>query len=66
MSKADKDFSKAGYKTLGVSVKFGDGPWQFIGILPMLDPPRHDSGQTIRNLQHAGRFCLLHDQTNLT
>jgi H+-transporting ATPase len=37
-----------------VSVKFGDGPWQFIGILPMLDPPRHDSGQTVKNLQHAG------------
>ena len=54
VSKADYDFSRAGYKTLGVSVKFGDGPWQFIGILPMLDPPRHDSGQTIRNLQHAG------------
>jgi H+-transporting ATPase len=37
-----------------VSVKFGDGPWQFIGILPMLDPPRHDSGATVRNLQAAG------------
>ena len=46
--KVDRDFSKAGYKTLGVSVKINDGPFRFVGILPMLDPPRHDTAQTIR------------------
>jgi H+-transporting ATPase len=50
----DMNFSKAGYKTLGVAVKFGDGPFRFVGILPMLDPPRHDSSQTIKLLQVAG------------
>jgi H+-transporting ATPase len=54
VSKLDKNFSKAGYKTLGVAVKFNDGPFQFVGILPMFDPPRHDSAKTIKNLQAAG------------
>lgn len=45
---------QAGYKTLGVAVKFNDEPFQFVGILPMLDPPRHDTAHTIRNLVAAG------------
>lgn len=53
VQKVDQKLSKAGYKTLGVSVKIGDGPWKFVGILPMLDPPRHDTKQTIRNLLNA-------------
>jgi H+-transporting ATPase len=54
VKKVDYDFSKAGYKTLGVAVKINDGPFIFCGILPMLDPPRHDTAQTIRNLVNAG------------
>lgn len=50
----DFNFSKAGYKTLGVSVKVGTGPWQFVGILPMIDPPRADTAQTIANIRKAG------------
>jgi len=26
----------------------GGGPWQFMGLLPLFDPPRHDSAETIR------------------
>lgn len=54
VKKTDYDFSKAGYKTLGIAVKIGDGPFIFCGILPMLDPPRHDTQQTIENLTKAG------------
>jgi H+-transporting ATPase len=54
VKKVDYDFSKAGYKTLGVVVKINDGPWIYCGILPMLDPPRHDTAQTIKNLVDAG------------
>ena len=51
----DYNFSKGGgFKTLGVVVKFNDGPWKFVGILPMLDPPRVDSAQTIVYLKKAG------------
>jgi H+-transporting ATPase len=54
VSQVDTDYSKKGYKTLGVSVKFNDEPWKFAGILPMIDPPRHDSARTIKNLVAAG------------
>jgi H+-transporting ATPase len=54
VSKIDYELSKAGYKTLGVSIKINDGPFKFVGILPMLDPPRIDSEQTVKNLNTAG------------
>lgn len=54
VSTTDLGFSEAGYKTLGVSVKINNEPWKFVGILPMLDPPRHDSALTVANLQAAG------------
>ncbi|CAO2816252.1 unnamed protein product [Amaranthus hypochondriacus] len=30
------------------------GPWQFIGLLPLFDPPRHDSADTIRRALDLG------------
>lgn len=30
------------------------GPWQFCGLLPLFDPPRHDSAETIRKALHLG------------
>jgi len=54
VEKTDYDFSKAGYKTLGVVVKINDEPWNYCGILPMLDPPRHDTALTVKNLVNAG------------
>lgn len=55
----DLKFSKAGYKTLGISVKIKDGPFRFVGILPMLDPPRHDTAKTIKNLVNAGKYNIM-------
>lgn len=54
VKKVDYDFSKRGYKTLGVSLKIGNDPWVFCGILPMIDPPRHDTKDTIDKLVAAG------------
>jgi H+-transporting ATPase len=54
IKQVDFDFSKAGYKTLGIAVKIKDGPFKYVGILPMLDPPRHDTKKTIANLVAAG------------
>lgn len=54
VKRVDYEFSKAGYKTLGVAVKINEGPFVYCGILPMLDPPRHDTQQTIKNLVNAG------------
>ncbi|KAH9297055.1 hypothetical protein KI387_028737, partial [Taxus chinensis] len=30
------------------------GKWEFIGLLPLFDPPRHDSGETIRRALNLG------------
>ncbi|XP_073288794.1 plasma membrane ATPase 1-like [Primulina huaijiensis] len=30
------------------------GPWKFIGLLPLFDPPRHDSAETIRRALNLG------------
>lgn len=29
-------------------------PWQFVGLLPLFDPPRHDSGETIKRALNLG------------
>ncbi|BBN04797.1 H+-transporting ATPase [Marchantia polymorpha subsp. ruderalis] len=30
------------------------GPWEFLGLLPLFDPPRHDSAETIRKALELG------------
>ncbi|CAH2051281.1 unnamed protein product [Thlaspi arvense] len=30
------------------------GPWEFVGLLPLFDPPRHDSAETIRRALNLG------------
>ena len=30
------------------------GPWTFVGLLPLFDPPRHDSAETIRRALNLG------------
>lgn len=42
-------------------------PWQLVGLLPLFDPPRHDSAETIRRALNlgvnvkmiTGKTCLL-------
>ena len=49
-SKAQKvvdDLASKGYRTLGVARSDDGDLWQFLGILPLLDPPREDSAATI-------------------
>src|SRR5437763_2409425 len=47
-------FASRGYRTIGVAVAQGDGPWVFLGILPLLDPPRPDSKSTIARAREYG------------
>lgn len=30
------------------------GPWEFVGLLPLFDPPRHDSAETIKRAIELG------------
>lgn len=49
------DFAAKGYRTLGVARSDDDGKtWDFLGILPLFDPPRTDSAQTIRETSEHG------------
>ncbi|HEU5247365.1 MAG TPA: plasma-membrane proton-efflux P-type ATPase [Candidatus Udaeobacter sp.] len=43
-----------GYRTIGVAVAQADGPWVFLGILPLLDPPRPDSKSTLAKARAYG------------
>ncbi|KAI4355344.1 hypothetical protein L6164_004125 [Bauhinia variegata] len=55
-------FAERGLRSLGVALqevpeKSKDspgGPWTFCGLLPLFDPPRHDSAETIRRALHLG------------
>ncbi len=48
------DLASKGYRTLGVARSEDSGPWQFLGILPLFDPPREDSAQTIADAEKHG------------
>jgi H+-transporting ATPase len=48
------DFAARGYRTLGVARSDDDKTWSFLGILPLLDPPREDSAITIRQAEEHG------------
>jgi len=55
-------FAERGLRSLAVSrqevpekTKESPGaPWQFVGLLSLFDPPRHDSAETIRRALHLG------------
>jgi H+-transporting ATPase len=61
VNKVVDDFAVKGYRALGVarrdSVK---RPWSFLGVLPLFDPPREDSADTIhRALAHGIRVQMV-------
>jgi H+-transporting ATPase len=47
-------FAEKGYRTLGVARSDAEGGWRFMGILPLYDPPRDDSAQTIAQAGEHG------------
>ena len=59
VTKHDSEMSKSGYKTIAIAVCWsdareeGDHVWELVGLLPMLDPPREDTAQTIESLHRA-------------
>src|SRR6266545_4318218 len=53
-NQAVNSLASRGYRTIGVGVAEGDGPWVFQGILPLLDPPRPDSKSTITRARAYG------------
>ncbi len=51
---AIEDFASRGFRALGVARTNERDEWEFLGILPLLDPPREDSKQVIRSAEELG------------
>lgn len=48
------EYAAKGFRTLGVARSDDGKNWTFLGILPMFDPPRDDSAQTIKEANEHG------------
>ncbi len=54
VEKAVNEFAARGFRSLGVAKDNGDGQWQFVGVLPLFDPPREDAEETIATALKMG------------
>ena len=55
VDKAVNRFAARGFRSLGVARADGeDGPWRFLGVLPLSDPPREDAKTTIATARKMG------------
>ncbi len=54
VEKAVNEFAARGFRSLGVARADGDGQWQFLGVLPLFDPPREDAKATIATAEKMG------------
>ncbi|KAJ5665255.1 plasma-membrane proton-e [Penicillium maclennaniae] len=49
-----QEFAHRGFRSLGVAVQKEGEEWTLLGMLPMFDPPREDTAQTISEAQNLG------------
>ena len=54
VDKAVNEFAARGFRSLGVARADADGKWQFVGVLPLFDPPREDAKATIATARQMG------------
>ncbi len=54
VDKAVNEFASRGFRSLGVAKDDGNEKWQFIGVLPLFDPPREDAKTTIATALSMG------------
>jgi H+-transporting ATPase len=54
VDKAVDGFAKRGFRSLGVARADRKGRWQFIGVLPLFDPPRPQAKTTIADARQMG------------
>ena len=47
VEKAVNEFAGRGFRSLGVARADQEGKWQFVGVLPLFDPPREEAKATI-------------------
>jgi H+-transporting ATPase len=54
IDKAVNEFAARGFRSLGVARADAQGPWQFLGVLPLFDPPREEARATIATARQMG------------
>jgi H+-transporting ATPase len=54
VEKAINEFAVRGFRSLGVARSDAQEQWQFLGVLPLFDPPREDSKATIATARQMG------------
>jgi H+-transporting ATPase len=48
------EFAEKGFRALGVAKANSNNEWQYVGLIPLYDPPREDSALTIKQAQKMG------------
>jgi H+-transporting ATPase len=54
IEKAVNEFAARGFRSLGVARADQEGKWQFLGVLPLFDPPREEAKATIATARQMG------------
>jgi H+-transporting ATPase len=54
VNKEIDEFAVKGFRTLGTAMTNEQGKWEFVGLIPLFDPPRDDSADTIKTAQDMG------------
>lgn len=54
VEKAVNEFAARGFRSLGVARTDEHNQWQFLGVLPLFDPPREGAKETIEAAQQMG------------
>jgi len=54
VEKAVNEFAGRGFRSLGVARADQENKWQFVGVLPMFDPPREQAKATIASAGQMG------------
>ena len=54
VDKAVNEFAARGFRSLGVARADHEGQWQFLGVLPLFDPPREQARATIATARQMG------------
>ena len=54
VDKAVNEFAARGFRSLGVARTNQEGQWQFVGVLPLFDPPREQAKATIATARQMG------------
>ena len=54
VEKAVNEFAGRGFRSLGVARADQENKWQFVGVLPLFDPPREQAKATIASARQMG------------